>query len=56
MKGDIDRVYREERESTRREGIKSGGERRTERSQRTKGVEVMRTKESEDEREIERCV
>lgn len=31
MKGDIDRVYREERERRRREGIKSGGERRTER-------------------------
>lgn len=32
MKGDIDRVYREERERRRREGIKSGGERRTERN------------------------
>lgn len=38
MKGDIDRVYREEREKRRREGIKSGGERRTERSRWAKGV------------------
>lgn len=30
MKRDIDRVYCEEREKRRREGIKSGRERRTE--------------------------
>lgn len=38
MKGDIDRVYCEEREKSRREGIKSDGERRTERSQWAKGM------------------
>jgi len=37
MKRDIDRMYCEEREKSSREGIKSGGERRMERSLQRRG-------------------